>query len=564
MTTREWQECNDTESGDPEVPAATSAGPPLRMPADSTLSQDAEWCEALVDGEWKRFRFHDYHLIYDVPGLYEKLFYGELGCGSPKVVVSLLSEAMRAREQDPSSLRVLDFGAGNGMVGEVLRAAGASAIVGADILPEARRAALRDRPGLYDDYLVADFTELGSDEVGRLRGHRLNALAVVAALGFGDIPTQAFATAFNAVQDGGWVAFNIRDLFMRSDDESGFASLIRLMTDRGYLQLEMTRRYVHRVNVAGEPLEYIALVGRKFAPLPDRLPRDLQGLQPVSPKLAACQAKVAATPTGSGRARVRLSEVTVAYDKSPTPAVDQVSLDILDGELLVLVGESGSGKSTLLRTINRLVEPTGGAVLIDDRRVEDIDIYEHRRRVGYVIQNVGLLPHLTVAGNVAIVPQLLGWDRSVISRRVDELLRLVGIEPEVYRLRLPAELSGGQQQRVGFARALAARPAILLMDEPFGAVDPITRRGLQQELALLHRQLALTSLLVTHDMAEAMLLGDRIAVMRKGRLVRVGTPGELLTDPGDDYVASLVSMPRDQARRIDALAAAATTVAETD
>jgi len=256
--------------------------------------------------------------------------------------------------------------------------------------------------------------------------------------------------------------------------------------------------------------------------------------------------------------------VTVAYDKSPTPAVDQVSLDILDGELLVLVGESGSGKSTLLRTINRLVEPTGGAVLIDDRRVEDIDIYEHRRRVGYVIQNVGLLPHLTVAGNVAIVPQLLGWDRSVISRRVDELLRLVGIEPEVYRLRLPAELSGGQQQRVGFARALAARPAILLMDEPFGAVDPITRRGLQQELALLHRQLALTSLLVTHDMAEAMLLGDRIAVMRKGRLVRVGTPGELLTDPGDDYVASLVSMPRDQARRIDALAAAATTVAETD
>jgi osmoprotectant transport system ATP-binding protein len=237
-------------------------------------------------------------------------------------------------------------------------------------------------------------------------------------------------------------------------------------------------------------------------------------------------------------------------------AVRDVTMTIARGELVAVLGESGSGKTTLLRMINRLIDCDEGVVKLDGRDVRGEDPVALRRTIGYVIQQVGLLPHLTVAANVAMVPRLLRWSAEQIRARVDELLALVGLSPQTYRDRYPDQLSGGQRQRVGVARALAARPRVLLLDEPLGALDPITRVALQGELRRIHDELGLTSLLVTHDMVEAITLADRIAVMLRGELRQLATPAELVRAPADDYVASLVAMARDQGDKLAALRSA--------
>jgi osmoprotectant transport system ATP-binding protein len=238
------------------------------------------------------------------------------------------------------------------------------------------------------------------------------------------------------------------------------------------------------------------------------------------------------------------------------PAVREVSFAVSAGELLVLVGGSGSGKTTTLKMINRLIEPTSGTVLIEGQDVSTLTGHVLRRRIGYVFQKVGLFPHMTVEENVTIPLSLLGWDAKRIRRRVGEVLDLVELEPSL-RNRRPAELSGGQQQRVGVARALAAEPKLMLLDEPFGALDPLTRDRLQQSFLRIRKRLGLTAIFVTHDMVEALLLADRIAVVKDGRLVQVETPHELLVSPADEYVERLLETPRRQARAIDELMAGA-------
>jgi len=236
-------------------------------------------------------------------------------------------------------------------------------------------------------------------------------------------------------------------------------------------------------------------------------------------------------------------------------AVDDICCEVADGELVVLLGESGCGKTTTLKMINRLIEPSGGAVRVDGSDTRGQDPVALRRRIGYVFQGIGLFPHMTVAGNVAVVPRLLGWPQGRIDERVAELLELVGLPRSAYGDRKPRELSGGQRQRVGLARALAGQPRILLMDEPLGALDPLTRDAMQDEIRRIHHELGLTTVMVTHDMTEALLMADRIAVMRGGRMIRVGTPHELLTEPGDEYVARLMETPKRQADRLEAMVA---------
>jgi osmoprotectant transport system ATP-binding protein len=249
-----------------------------------------------------------------------------------------------------------------------------------------------------------------------------------------------------------------------------------------------------------------------------------------------------------GGARVELRGVGVRYPNATLPAVHGVDLVIEAGEFAVLLGPSGCGKSTLVRTINRLVEPTAGSVTIDGVDLRERDPDELRRGIGYVIQAVGLFPHYTVAQNVAVVPGLLGWERAKIDARVDELLELVRLPPAQYRDRKPRQLSGGEAQRVGVARALAARPRVLLMDEPFAAVDAIVRASLQNEIARVHRALGTTIVFVTHDVDEALRLADRIVVMNAGSVVQAAAPTELLEHPADDFVRHLVGVDAETRR----------------
>jgi osmoprotectant transport system ATP-binding protein len=233
----------------------------------------------------------------------------------------------------------------------------------------------------------------------------------------------------------------------------------------------------------------------------------------------------------------------------PVLAVNDVSLAISSGEFLAIVGASGSGKTTLLRLANRLIAPDSGCVVIDGADIAHVDAIALRRSIGTVFQSGGLFPHMSVADNIGITPKLLGWPATQIAARIDELMALVRLDPATHRDRLPHQLSGGQRQRVSVARALAARPRIVLMDEPFGALDPLTRDALGNDYRHLHRKLGLTTLMITHDMAEAVLLADRIAVMREGRIIAQGTATELASVDDAD-VDALLQTPRRQAERL--------------
>ena len=245
--------------------------------------------------------------------------------------------------------------------------------------------------------------------------------------------------------------------------------------------------------------------------------------------------------SSTGSAGIVLEDVTKRFPGQDRSAVDNLSMEIAAGDMVMLVGPSGCGKTTTLKMINRLIEPTSGRILLGGNDVAAVNADELRRGIGYVIQAGGLFPHLTVAANIAVVPSMLGWDKTRTGHRVDELLELVSLDPGRYRDRYPKELSGGQQQRVGVARALAADPPVLLMDEPFGAVDPITRDRLQDEMLRLHANLEKTIVFVTHDFDEAIKLGDRIAVFAEGgHLVQYDSPARILASPANDFVRQFI------------------------
>jgi osmoprotectant transport system ATP-binding protein len=240
-------------------------------------------------------------------------------------------------------------------------------------------------------------------------------------------------------------------------------------------------------------------------------------------------------------AKIAFREITKKFPGASKPAVDAVSFEVQEGNTCMLVGTSGSGKTTLLRMVNRLIEPTSGEIVIDGKNVLAENPIELRRRIGYVIQQVGLFPHMTIAENVRVTAEIAGgWTKKHLAERADELLELVGLPPNEYRSRFPRQLSGGQQQRVGLARALATDPAILLMDEPFGALDAITRARMQDELLRVQRDVQKTILFVSHDIEEAFKLGDQIAVLSEGKLIQLGTPVELLAHPASKFVSKLV------------------------
>jgi osmoprotectant transport system ATP-binding protein len=253
------------------------------------------------------------------------------------------------------------------------------------------------------------------------------------------------------------------------------------------------------------------------------------------------------------RAAIELEAVTATFGNGSLKVLDNVSLIVPEREFLAIVGPSGAGKTTLLRLINRLAEPNEGVVRVHGGDVRAVDPIALRRRIGYVFQGIGLFPHMTVGENIAITPRLLGWDKKRIAARVDELLRLVRLDVELHRGRRPDELSGGERQRVGVARALAAEPDIVLMDEPFGALDALTRDALGADYRRLHEQFGLTTVMITHDPLEAALLADRIAVLREGRLIAAGTLETLTAADQDNYVRKLMETPRRHAERLSAL-----------
>jgi osmoprotectant transport system ATP-binding protein len=249
---------------------------------------------------------------------------------------------------------------------------------------------------------------------------------------------------------------------------------------------------------------------------------------------------------------IRFDQVSKRFPGATSAAVDECSFRVEAGKFVTLLGPSGCGKTTLLKMVNRLYEPTGGTIFMDDTDVRKLPVTELRRQIGYVIQQTGLFPHMTVAQNIAVVPTLLGWKKERIAERVDELLALIELAPDDYRGRYPAQLSGGQQQRVGLARALAADPGVILMDEPFSAIDAITRESLQDEMIRLQRKVRKTILFVTHDVEEALRLADLIVVMRAGKVVQYDTPFTILTRPADAFVAELMGA-NDMVRRLGLL-----------
>lgn len=236
---------------------------------------------------------------------------------------------------------------------------------------------------------------------------------------------------------------------------------------------------------------------------------------------------------------IRFEHVSKKFPNG-TLAVKSLDLEIHDGEFFILIGPSGCGKTTTLKMINRLISLSDGTVWINNKKISDYDINELRWNIGYVLQQIALFPHMTIAENIAVVPELKNWNKEKIAKRVDELLSMVGLDPSSYRSRKPSELSGGQQQRIGVLRALAADPEILLMDEPFSALDPFSREKLQDDLLEIQRKIKKTICFVTHDINEAMKLGDRVCLMKDGQIVQVGTPFELLSNPANDYVREFV------------------------
>ncbi len=240
-------------------------------------------------------------------------------------------------------------------------------------------------------------------------------------------------------------------------------------------------------------------------------------------------------------AKIRLENLTKRFPGQKEPAVDDLTLDVPEGEIVILVGPSGCGKTTTMKLVNRIIEPTSGRIFLDGEDVTKVNPDHLRRRIGYVIQQIGLFPHQSIADNIATVPRLLGWDKKRISSRVDELLQTVGMDPDSYRSRYPKELSGGQRQRVGVARAMSADPDVMLMDEPFGAIDPITRDRLQNEFLRVQEQIQKTIVFVTHDIDEAIKMGDRIAILRdQSHIAQFDTPERILVAPADDYVADFI------------------------
>jgi len=242
---------------------------------------------------------------------------------------------------------------------------------------------------------------------------------------------------------------------------------------------------------------------------------------------------------------IELQDVAKLYPGQTKPAVANVNFTVPEGQTCVLIGPSGCGKTTIMKMINRIIEPTEGTIFVNGRKARDMNPVELRRSIGYVIQQIGLFPHMTIQQNIAVVPRMLGWKRANIAQRVDELIAVVGMDPTQYRDRYPRELSGGQRQRIGVARALAADPPVMLMDEPFGAVDPITRDRLQNEFLRLQQQLHKTIVFVTHDIDEAIKMGDQIVILQVGgRIQQVGTPDEVLATPANDFVADFVGSDR--------------------
>ena len=251
---------------------------------------------------------------------------------------------------------------------------------------------------------------------------------------------------------------------------------------------------------------------------------------------------------------ISYDRVTKTYPNGNRSAVSDLSLTVERGKLVVLLGPSGCGKTTLLKMTNRLIEPNSGSISIDGVDIHSLPAPDLRRRIGYVIQQTGLFPHMRIEDNIAVVPKLLKWDKQRTSARIDELLNLVGLPPDAYRRRYPAQLSGGEQQRVGLARALAVNPDTMLMDEPFGALDAITRSKLQVELRRIHQELGQTIIFVTHDIDEAVRLADKIVIMREGRIVQSGDPLDIVTDPADQFVSDLVGAS-DALRRLSLIEA---------
>ncbi len=251
---------------------------------------------------------------------------------------------------------------------------------------------------------------------------------------------------------------------------------------------------------------------------------------------------------------IQFKNVTKNFENMTGNAVDDISFDIYPGEFITILGSSGSGKTTTLKMINRLIDPDKGEIFIQGENISAKDAVELRKHIGYVVQQIGLFPHMKVGENIAVVPKLLSWDNGKISKRVDELLDLVGLSPEEYRDRYPKELSGGQQQRVGVARALAANPDLMLLDEPLGAIDAINRASLQKEIKRIHKEMQdKTFVLVTHDIIEAFFLGSRIMIMNEGKICRFDTPDNILKNPGDGFVKDLMDTLKEQQKMFGGL-----------